>query len=38
MTHPQNGLGYAFEPPIRASALLLVKIRDTGVGHPSLDQ
>jgi hypothetical protein len=33
----QDGLGYAFEPPTLASTLCLVKIRDTGVGHPPPD-
>jgi hypothetical protein len=37
-THPQDGLEYAFEPLALASALCLVKIRDTGTEHPSPDQ
>jgi hypothetical protein len=37
-SRPQDGLEYASEPLTLASALSLVKIRDTGTGHPPPDQ
>jgi hypothetical protein len=37
-SRPQNGLRYASEPPTLALPLCLVKIRNTGTGHPPPDQ
>jgi hypothetical protein len=36
-TPPSGRLGYTSEPPIQASTLFSVKMRDTGYGRPPLD-